>query len=528
VLPIVQRELLVASRKSSVATTRFVAAGIGVAVVAMAVVFHGAVGVGSGAGIFHTPIWIAFWSCFFGGTLLTADCLAVERRNDTLGLLFLTTLKGYDVVLGELVAKSLTGLFCLVAVVPVLAIPMLLGGITAGEFWRSVLVLLNTLPLSLSAGMLESVFSKEARGVVALALLIMVLIACGPIALISVGNFRQRADGIFFQLFPPAALMLATSNTFATEAVRYFTNLAVTLVLSLLMLATASFWITRSWHTRTARGIGLRWQHFKRRVTQGSPAYRAQLRPRLLNINPVLWLHSRDRSLRVSLTVFFLVLAGGCYWMNFSRAFHWTHIPSALACFVFLYLLFLALVAFESACYLIERRNDGAMELLLSTELGTGDILRGHWLAARRLFSGALTVMIVYATGWLGAAVFHALPANRVFALVFPFLVIASLVTSGNALVWCTMSYSFRAKWPSLPAMRGFAMVVVLPFVWFGILAVLLSDQHASALVWWTVIAASTILNSQALSGMAQKRLHNNLRRVLTEPLLGKTRGSEA
>lgn len=34
----------------------------------------------------------------FCGGLLTADCISSEKREDTLGLLFLTALKGHDVV----------------------------------------------------------------------------------------------------------------------------------------------------------------------------------------------------------------------------------------------------------------------------------------------------------------------------------------------------------------------------------------------------------------------------------------------
>ena len=40
--------------------------------------------------------------CLLSGVRSTADCLSVEKREGTLGLLFLTDLKGYDVVLGKL------------------------------------------------------------------------------------------------------------------------------------------------------------------------------------------------------------------------------------------------------------------------------------------------------------------------------------------------------------------------------------------------------------------------------------------
>src|SRR5512145_1105353 len=87
---------------------------------------------------------LALAYCLYAGRHATADCLSQEKREGTLGLLFLTDLKGYDVVLGKLAATSLNGLYCLVGILPVLAVPLLLGGVSYPEFWRMVLVLVDT------------------------------------------------------------------------------------------------------------------------------------------------------------------------------------------------------------------------------------------------------------------------------------------------------------------------------------------------------------------------------------------------
>ena len=92
--------------------------------------------------------------CLAYGRRSTADCLSQEKREGTLGLLFLTDLKGHDVVLGKLVATSVRGFYGLLAVFPVLAVPLLLGGTTSGEFWRVVLVLMDTFLFSLAIGIL--------------------------------------------------------------------------------------------------------------------------------------------------------------------------------------------------------------------------------------------------------------------------------------------------------------------------------------------------------------------------------------
>ena len=101
--------------------------------------------------------------CVLSGRISTADCLSEEKREGTLGLLFLTDLKGYDIVLGKLVSTSLGGLYGLLAVLPVLALPLLMGGVTNGEFWRIVLVLVNTFLFSLAIGIFGSAISRDAR-----------------------------------------------------------------------------------------------------------------------------------------------------------------------------------------------------------------------------------------------------------------------------------------------------------------------------------------------------------------------------
>jgi len=96
---------------------------------------------------------LAFAFSLLAGMFLTADCLSEEKREGTLGLLFLTPLKGHDVVFGKLIATSLHAFYGLLAILPLLALPLLMGGVTLGEFWRVNLVLVTTLFLSLAMGM---------------------------------------------------------------------------------------------------------------------------------------------------------------------------------------------------------------------------------------------------------------------------------------------------------------------------------------------------------------------------------------
>lgn len=65
---------------------------------------------------------------------LTSDCISRERREGTLGLLFLTPLNAESIVAGKIVAHGLRAFTLWLAVLPILTIPFITGGVMAPEF----------------------------------------------------------------------------------------------------------------------------------------------------------------------------------------------------------------------------------------------------------------------------------------------------------------------------------------------------------------------------------------------------------
>lgn len=164
-LPLVERELRIATRKVSTYRIRTLAAGI-VTLVAIVMMLFGVVSSlhsQVGKAMFHTLACMTMLLCFLEGTWKTADCLSEERREGTLGLLFLTDLRGYDVVFGKFAAASLNSFYCLFALLPILALALLLGGVVLAEFWRMALALANILFFSLSVGIWVSAYSRSER-----------------------------------------------------------------------------------------------------------------------------------------------------------------------------------------------------------------------------------------------------------------------------------------------------------------------------------------------------------------------------
>src|SRR5882762_979163 len=175
-LPIVERELRVAARKRSTYWLRTGAASIALIIGSACLSLFRIGGFGSsgpGGMVFGAIMWLFLCAALAAGLFFTSDSLSEEKREGTLGFLFLTDLRGYDVVAGKLLATSLRGFFPLLAFFPVVATTLLMGGVTGIEFWKTSIALLNALFFSLAAGLFVSAISRDSQRALAATLFLM-------------------------------------------------------------------------------------------------------------------------------------------------------------------------------------------------------------------------------------------------------------------------------------------------------------------------------------------------------------------
>src|SRR5262245_16025590 len=179
-LPVAERELRVASRKRSTLWVRVVAALVALVVgggfLVLSTVGFAFGTTSLGKGLFGTLTWLSLGVALSAGLFLTSDCLSQEKREGTMGFLFLTDLSGYDLVLGKLLATSLRGFYAVLAVFPVLAVTLLMGGVTGAQFWNTALALVSALFLSLAAGLFTSAISRDSQRALAGRLVLVVLL----------------------------------------------------------------------------------------------------------------------------------------------------------------------------------------------------------------------------------------------------------------------------------------------------------------------------------------------------------------
>src|SRR6266478_6194561 len=182
VLPIVRRELRMAARKRSTFCLRVVSAITAVVLASGCLLMGGWQGVGTaqmGSILFYALTWTCLAAALSAGLFFTSDCLSEEKREGTLGFLFLTDLRGYDVVLGKLLATSLRGFYALLAFLPILAITQMMGGVTGAQYWKSSLALVNALFISLAAGLFVSAISRDSQKALVATLFLLMLVAFG-------------------------------------------------------------------------------------------------------------------------------------------------------------------------------------------------------------------------------------------------------------------------------------------------------------------------------------------------------------
>jgi ABC-type Na+ efflux pump permease subunit len=428
--------------------------------------------------IFGVLTGSAGFYCLLRGVAATADCLSEEKREGTLGLLFLTDLKGYDVVFGKLVATSLNGLYGVLAVVPIMAVPLLMGGITPGEFGRMALVVVNALFFSLAAGMCVSAVSRsarQARGLTFLSVMLPAGLAPAVGGLVAFFTHSARVEPWFLLVSPGYNFYLAFDLNWRTAQADYWESLAAIHALGWLALVTACFVAPRSWQDKPAGMRRLRWRDRWQFWSYGDIAERRHFRHRLLAVNAFFWLAARAR-LKPALVwgVYGLL---GCAWAWGIAKFQkdWFDQSTYVVTAMVLGLLVKGWIASETGRQLAEDRKNGALELLLSTPLTVRQILAGQRLALQRQFLGPMIVALIAISIFLLALTRDARREDQNWWWCLGLGWMAMLVADSVALYWVGMWQALRARNPNRAASASLLRIIILPWIGYALVMLVLA-----------------------------------------------------
>jgi ABC-type transport system involved in multi-copper enzyme maturation permease subunit len=207
-LPVIMRELRTQARQPASYWLRVVAAGVVFGMLTLLLLrFERAFGLWGMPGVARgTNTFSVIGTALFGFLnatifacnvflvpMLTADCISREKREGTLGLLFLTPLSAPGIVAGKSFVHMLRGVVLFVAMLPVLAIPLLLGGVAYTDFVMALLIDSIVLVLALAAGLLASTYTRD---------WIKAFILAELLSLFFVGAFMVLHSAWFSQFWP--------------------------------------------------------------------------------------------------------------------------------------------------------------------------------------------------------------------------------------------------------------------------------------------------------------------------------------
>ena len=529
VFPVVDRELRVLARRRSLYGSRLASAAMALAVAAFILLITRGVLPGQiGQQMFLTLANFTFVYAAFAGVWMTSDCIAAERRSDTLGLLFLTRLRGVDVVFGKMTASSLQSAYGVLAVFPVMALPLLMGGVGLGEFWRVLLALLVTLLLSLSVGVAISARSRNAvRAGLGSFFVMLLLCVAGPLALVFLrvsGMPLDRGEELTLMVHSPAfGLSMAYESGYSLWARNFWLSMGINLLFAGLALILASRWVQQGWRRSTSAVAGTRGERAGEGRGSGSTS------PKGASVgegNPVCWALSRNRWKPIRVYGVFVILGiyAVCGALLVGKLF-FNEANFLFAGFVMQFIL-KCWVGIEAASRFGSERRSGALELLLCTPMTVSRILQGHWQALLGQFFwpvlGVLCLELALVVAGTNGPMLSS--DTRGWAMIY-LSGMVFFVLDLVALSWLGLWRGLNARHVSRAIMGTILLVMGLPWLIYFVCTLLISlnsglfrrapDAYFLLTLWWILRASSSLY----WFVLGRSKLRQELRRVATVPV---------
>src|ERR1039457_1764015 len=393
-LPIIERELRVRARSGATYWVRFTIPLAGMLFCLPQLLWSGPMGTSAtlGPGLLNGLVSAAVLSSC-GACLLTADVISSERREGTLGLLLLTRVSTFDVLLGKLGSAGLTSPCALVASLPMLMIPILAGGVKGGEVVRKGLVLPDTLFLALAAGLWASARGREWLKTGRTALLLVAALVLGP-SLVGLIFGPVGAVVADIRLLSPLRTLSAAGDAmYKVSPGEYWTSLILVQAMSWALVFGAGFRLRSGWREERGEIVA------PAPATVDDPEPKAALPSRAPlsdAANPIAWLLQRQVGIQG------LLWSGALF--GFFQFGAFSIMPRFLGSSSYLSVMWPlslaattlegALFAWAASRFFVEARRAGELELLLTTPLGAREIVSMQWNVLKRRLRWPMLVML--------------------------------------------------------------------------------------------------------------------------------------
>jgi len=286
----------------------------------------------------------------------------------------------------------------LFALLPLLAIPFLLGGVSWAQVGYATVGVCALMLLSLSVGAWASALCTDSRAALGLTLTVLLALTFGPPAFMELTNASRwfpGGDDLLGMPCPLYTMACCTELSSRGAAWKLWSNLGTLSAISTFCLFVAVNRTSRAWHEAEPSPFLRRWLQWAKFLNQ--PIRRSmRIRRVLLDASPLAWLETRDQ-LQNRLLIALLLLNAG-FWILLATKTQslnasldlmvvWSMSTQYLLCLW---------IAVQAPRRLIDDRLSGALELLLCTNLSPREYIRGAMRAWGLRFGRSVVYLLAF------------------------------------------------------------------------------------------------------------------------------------
>lgn len=350
----------------------------------------------------HLLTYFALWLLVPVGA---ADCISRERREGTLGLLFLTPLRPPHIVIAKGFAHGWRAVTLILAVVPVLMVPLLIGGVVWLQVALSAVVCFDAICWCLAAALAASSLAKHNNRAMAFTMLFACIGFVGFPWIVGVltglnspatwnNGYRQSTYDFFVGFWlvaMPAGDLGYVLRMVKPPQIVTAISIASAFSVSVLVFAVmfAAHRIRRSWREEPPSARVEKLEQVLLQPVVGKGFLHRWMR-RKLERNPIGWLEQRQWSGRMVAWVWFAIIVT-IYSMAVTRDNFFYNFESIQAAVIWLFVLSMAVTAVGS---FRREREAGVLELLLVSPLGVRQIINGRLLGLWGQFLPAMATLL--------------------------------------------------------------------------------------------------------------------------------------
>jgi hypothetical protein len=371
-MPVVAREMRAESRRSNTYWLRVLAGTVSIAFFATFSLSAELPGRMLGPMLFavlQRGLSLGMWIIV---PLMTADCISSEKREGTLGLLFLTPLTVLDVIMAKAASNILRAVTLLLASLPLLVLPFVLGGVTSSQILFAFLYVTNALLLGIAAGLYAS-----AKGGSAIQVMVMSEGYALALAILSTVLNLFTFGWFSWVLTIRAAPVLAFGFRFAA-------GMAISISLFVMVVQASVSQLRETWDRDSANPEQPRWVKLFSTSEFWQAAFHWE-RGRTLDRNPIAWLQEYSWTARLTkwgwltamLMMELIALVGYLGWQP--------QLTAALSLGV----------AFSAAGSFRRERQTGLLEILLVTPVSARSLIGGRLWGICGHFLPSLAVLMI-------------------------------------------------------------------------------------------------------------------------------------